>query len=63
MTSGGNGKTMSDSYLDCINIIGGFQVAQDMNIAGHEQDERSVIAEQARERAGYGGLDSVRLTR
>jgi hypothetical protein len=51
------GYPVTDSFLDCVNIIGGLSVMQDIAIAAHTADERPEFAERARERAGYGGLD------
>lgn len=52
-----NGYSITDSFLDCVNAVGGLSVMQDIAIAAHTADERSEFAEQARVRAGYGGLD------
>lgn len=52
-----NARKVTDSFLDCVNAVGGLSVMQDICIAAHTADERPEFAEQARIRAGYGGLD------
>lgn len=57
-----NGVPVTDSLIDLWNAVGGLSVAQDIAIAAHETNSHSFMAEQARERAGYGGLDRHTLS-